>query len=128
MKQWKEKLDWERNRPFYLIMAVLLAMVVYQQFLITDLQERMMNIESSSYDDQLNDIRWEAETALSENREQEKDILQLQKHSATQNWRLMEMEWDTYRTLFILGIRRVFHTVVNHKTRSFVFQNRLSVS
>ena len=28
-------------------------MVVYQQFLITDLQERMMNIESSSYDDQL---------------------------------------------------------------------------
>ncbi len=32
------------------------------------------------------------------------------------------------RTLFILGIRRVFHTVVNHKTRSFVFQNRLSVS
>ena len=96
MKQWKEKLDWERNRPFYLIMAVLLAMVVYQQFLITDLQERMMNIESSSYDDQLNDIRWEAETALSENREQEKDILQLQKHSATQNWRLMEMEWDTY--------------------------------
>ena len=96
MKQWKEKLDWERNRPFYLIMAVLLAMVVYQQFLITDLQERMMNIESSSYDDLLNDIRWEAETALSENREQEKDILQLQKHSATQNWRLMEMEWDTY--------------------------------
>lgn len=72
------------------------GMVVYQQFLITDLQERMMNIESSSYDDQLNDIRWEAETALSENREQEKDILQLQKHSATQNWRLMEMEWDTY--------------------------------
>ena len=63
MKQWKEKLDWERNRPFYLIMAVLLAMVVYQQFLITDLQERMMNIESSSYDDQLNDIRWEAETS-----------------------------------------------------------------
>ena len=34
--------------------------------------------------------------ALSENKEQQKDILQLQKHSASQNWRLMEMEWDTY--------------------------------
>lgn len=61
-------------------MAALLAMVIYQQFLITDLQERMMNIESSRYDDQLNDIRWEAETALSQNEEQDKDILQLQKH------------------------------------------------
>lgn len=59
-------MDWEKNRPLYLIMAVLLAMVIYQQFLITDLQERMMNIESSRYDDQLNDIRWEAETALSQ--------------------------------------------------------------
>ena len=96
MKQWKEKLDWERNRPFYLIKTKQQAMGGDQQFQITDLQELMMNIESSSYDDQLNDILWEAETALSENREQEKDILQLQKHSATQNWRLMEMEWDTY--------------------------------
>ena len=76
MKNWKDKVDWEKNRPLYLIMAVLLAMVIYQQFLITDLQERMMNIESSRYDDQLNDIRWEAETALSQNEEQDKDILQ----------------------------------------------------
>ena len=96
MKNWKDKVDWEKNRPLYLIMAALLAMVIYQQFLITDLQERMMNIESSRYDDQLNYIRWEAETALSQNEEQDKDILQLQKHSASQNWRLMEMEWDTY--------------------------------
>ena len=96
MEQWKRKLDWHRNKPFYLVMAVLAAMVVYQQFLITDLQERMMNVESSRYDDQLNDIRWEAETALSQNEEQQKDILQLQKHSADHNWRLMEMEWDTY--------------------------------
>ena len=96
MKNWKDKVDWEKNRPLYLIMAALLAMVIYQQFLITDLQERMMNIESSRYDDQLNDIRWEAETALSQNEEQDKDILQLQKPSASQNWRLMEMEWDTY--------------------------------
>lgn len=33
-----------------------------------------------------------------------------------------------YETLFILGIRRVFHMEVNHRIRSFVFQNRLSVS
>ena len=96
LEHWKEKLDWQRNKPFYLVMAVLAAMVVYQQFLITDLQERMMNVESSQYDDQLNDIRWEAETALSQNEEQQKDILQLQKHSADHSWRLMEMEWDTY--------------------------------
>lgn len=96
LNHWKEKADWHQNKPFYLALAVLAAVVVYQQFLITDLQERMMNIESSSYDDQLNDIRWEAETALSQNEEEQKDILQLQKHSADHSWRLMEMEWDTY--------------------------------
>lgn len=96
LNHWKEKADWYRDKHFYLALAVLAAVVVYQQFLITDLQERMMNIESSSYDDQLNDIRWEAETALSQNTEEQKDILQLQKHSADHSWRLMEMEWDTY--------------------------------
>ena len=96
MKWWKEKADWRKNKPFYLALLVLAAVVIYQQFLITDLQERMMNIESSRYDDQLNDIRWEAEKALSQNEEQQKDILQLQKHSASHSWRLMEMEWDIY--------------------------------
>ena len=80
----------------YVLVILLLALSVYQQFLITDLQERMMNIEASRYDDQLNDIRYEAETALRQNEEQEKDIHYLQKHSADQQFRLMEVEWDTY--------------------------------
>ena len=96
MSNWKAKIGWKDKKYLYLALIALTGMTIYQQVLITDLQTRMMNIEASRYDDQLNDIRWEAETALSENREQEKDILQLQKHSATQNWRLMEMEWDTY--------------------------------
>lgn len=96
MKAWIEKWQNHKISLLYILVILLLAMVVYQQFLITDLQERMMNIEASRYDDQLNDIRYEAETALRQNEEQEKDIHHLQKHSADQEFRLMEMEWDTY--------------------------------
>lgn len=92
----KGKERWKRNRLAASSMLLLLALVIYQQFLITDLQERMMNIEASRYDDQLNDIRWEAETALRENEEQQKDILQLYKHSTKHDWKIMEMEWDMY--------------------------------
>ena len=96
MKDWKETIKWQERKYLYLVMAVLLGMVVYQQCLITDLQERMMNIESSAYDDQLNDIRYEAETALRQNEEQDKDIYLLQKHSADQQYRTMGLEWDVY--------------------------------
>lgn len=96
MKDWQETIKWHDRKYLYIIMAVLLGMVVYQQFLITDLQERMMNIESSAYDDQLNDIRYEAETALRQNEEQDKDIYLLQKHSADQQYRTMGLEWDVY--------------------------------
>lgn len=91
---WKDY--WNRNKPLCIVVILLAVMVIYQQFLITDLQERMMNMEAQKYDDQLNDIRWEAETALSQNEEQQKDIIQLQGHTTKQEWRLMEMEWDTY--------------------------------
>ena len=47
MEQWKRKIQWGKRKYLYLIMAMLLGMVIYQQFLITDLQERMMNIEAS---------------------------------------------------------------------------------
>ena len=47
MEQWKRKIQWRERKYLYLIMAMLLGMVIYQQFLITDLQERMMNIEAS---------------------------------------------------------------------------------
>ncbi len=55
-----------------------------------------MNIEASRYDDQLNDIRWEAEKALEENKEQQKDILHLQKHSSEDRFHIIEMQWDMY--------------------------------
>lgn len=91
---WKEKIKWRDRKYLYLIIFALSAMTVYQQCLITDLQERMMNIEASRYDDQLNDIRYEAELALSQNEEQQKDIYHLQKHSADHAFRIMEMEWE----------------------------------
>ena len=50
MEHWKRKIQWRERKYLYLIMAMLLGMVIYQQFLITDLQERMMNIEVSCYD------------------------------------------------------------------------------
>lgn len=96
MKDWKQTIKWQDRKCLYLVIVVLLGMVVYQQCLITDLQERMMNIESSAYDDQLNDIRYEAETALRQNEEQDKDIYLLQKHSADQQYRTMGLEWDVY--------------------------------
>ena len=96
MTDWKEKIKWQDRKYLYITVLLLLGMVVYQQFLIADLQERMMNIESSAYDDQLNDIRYEAETALRQNEEQDKDIYLLQKHSADQQYRTMGLEWDVY--------------------------------
>ena len=57
MNCWKEKVQWEKRKRWYMAIGLLLAIVVYQQFLIADLQERMMYIEASKYDDQLNDIR-----------------------------------------------------------------------
>ena len=94
---WKEKIKWPDRKYLYLTILALTAMVIYQQTLITDLQERMMNVEASRYDDQLNDIRYEAELALRQNEEQQKDIYLLQKHSADHDFRIMEMEWDSSR-------------------------------
>ena len=91
---WKEKIKWPDRKYLYLTILALTAMVIYQQSLITDLQERMMNVEASRYDDQLNDIRYEAELALRQNEEQQKDIYLLQKHSADHDFRIMEIEWD----------------------------------
>ena len=94
---WKEKIKWPDRKYLYLTILALTAMVIYQQSLIADLQERMMNVEASRYDDQLNDIRYEAELALRQNEEQQKDIYLLQKHSADHDFRIMEMEWDSSR-------------------------------
>ena len=64
--------------------------------LIADLQERMMNVEASRYDDQLNNIEWAANTGTGANKEQQKDIYSLQKSSADYQFRIMELEWDVY--------------------------------
>lgn len=86
----------KENRALCLVILALTGLCIYQQVLITDLQERMMNIEASRYDDQLNDIRWEAEQALEENKEQYRDIYHLMKHSSDQGFRLSQLEWDRY--------------------------------
>ena len=96
MSNWKAKIGWKEKKYLYLALIALTGMTIYQQVLITDLQTRMMNIEASRYDDQLNDIRWEAEKALEENKEQQKDILHLQKHSSEDRFHIMEMQWDMY--------------------------------
>lgn len=85
-----------KNNLLKIITFVLFAIVIWQQYQISDLQERMMNIESVKYDNQLNDIRWEAETALSENKEQKKDIRALQKQTSENRFNLLKLSWDFY--------------------------------
>jgi hypothetical protein len=80
----------------YAVIAGLLILCGWQESQIADLQERMMNVESSRYDEQLNDIRWEAETALRKTRGHDGDIYRLEDHSADLQFRVMEMEWDLY--------------------------------
>lgn len=96
MKHWKEKLDWKHTKYLYFVILILICFVGWQQSLIADLQGRVANIESDQYDNQLNDIRWEAETALRQNEEQRKDIYHLMKHSSEQGFRQTMMEWDLY--------------------------------
>ena len=69
MDRWKEKLCLEHTWYLYLCVFLLLAFISWQQFLIADLQERMMNVEASRYDDQLNNIEWAATLALEQNKE-----------------------------------------------------------
>lgn len=96
MKDFFRKCTAKENRGLWAAIFLLAGLCIYQQCLITDLQERMMNIEAARYDDQLNDIRWEAESALQQNKEQDKDIYLLMKHSNDQGFRLTELEWDRY--------------------------------
>lgn len=94
MERWKKKLDLEHTWYLYLCILILIGIISWQESQIADLQERMMNVESSRYDDQLNNIRWEAESALEENKEQAKDIYSLQRHDADYEFRLKQLEWE----------------------------------
>lgn len=51
MDRWKEKLCLEHTWYLYLCVFLLLAFISWQQSLIADLQERMMNVEASRYDE-----------------------------------------------------------------------------
>lgn len=86
----------KENRVFLGIIAALIAFISWEESQIADLQERMMHVEASRYDDQLTNLYWHAGTVDETLDEQEKDILHLQKKSADQEWRLMQLEWDAY--------------------------------
>lgn len=97
MKQvrWKEIVTKiRRYRDVFLLLAILV--ILWQQCMIADLQERMMNIEASRYDEAINQVEWEALTALEENKEQDKDIYQLQKITNDDHFRIKEIEWTLF--------------------------------
>lgn len=85
-----------REKVLFAALAALLLFSAWQESQIADLQERMMHIEASRYDDQLNDIRWEAETALRKTKDHDETLYRLDKHSADLRFRTMELEWDVY--------------------------------
>jgi uncharacterized membrane protein len=95
-KHWKDSIASHQVRILYILILLLILFIGWQQSLIADLQERVSNIESDQYDNQLNDIRWEAEKALEENEEQRKDIYHIMKHINDQGFRQQQLEWDFY--------------------------------
>lgn len=81
-----------RYRDWLLFIA--LFIILWQQLMIADLQERMMNMESACYDDSVNQVQWMAEKALNENKEQQKDIYELQKTLNDDHFHIKEIEWQ----------------------------------
>lgn len=80
-----------------ILLAIILLLVIFaswQESQIADLQERMMNIESSKYDDQLTNLYWHAGNVDDKLKEMDKDIYHLQKKSTSHEWRIMDMEWE----------------------------------
>lgn len=84
------------NRPFLVIIAVLIGVISWQESQIADLQERMMHIEAARYDDAITNLQWHAWSVDDRLEEMDKDVYHLQKHSTDHDWRIMEMEWDVY--------------------------------
>lgn len=81
-----------RYRDWLLFIA--LFIILWQQLMIADLQERMMNMEAACYDDSVNQVQWMAEKALKENKEQQKDIYELQKTLNDDHFHIKEIEWQ----------------------------------
>lgn len=86
----------KENRVFLLIIAALAAFASWQESQIADLQERMMHVEASRYDDQLTNLYWKGSLTDETMDEYGKDIYHLQKKSTDQEWRLMQLEWAVY--------------------------------
>lgn len=82
------------NRIFLAAIAALLLFCAWQESQIADLQERMMNVEASKYDDQLTNLYWHAGRVDDRLEEMGKDIYHLQKKNTEHDWRIMEMEWE----------------------------------
>ena len=91
MKAFFQKKD---NQILLAIIFLLVLFASWQESQIADLQERMMNIESSKYDDQLTNLYWHAGTVDEKLKEMDKDIYHLQKKSTSHEWRIMDMEWE----------------------------------
>lgn len=91
MKAFFQKKD---NQILLAIIFLLGLFASWQESQIADLQERMMNIESSKYDDQLTNLYWHAGTVDEKLKEMDKDIYHLQKKSTSHEWRIMDMEWE----------------------------------
>ena len=56
MDRWKEKLCLEHTWYLYLCVFLLLAFISWQQSLIADLQERMMNVD---YQFRIMELEWD---------------------------------------------------------------------
>lgn len=91
MKAFFQKKD---NQILLAIIFLLVLFASWQESQIADLQERMMNIESARYDDQLTNLYWHAGTVDEKLKEMDKDIYHLQKRSTSHEWRIMDMEWE----------------------------------
>lgn len=91
MKAFFQKKD---NQILLAIIFLLVLFASWQESQIADLQERMMNVESSKYDDQLTNLYWHAGTVDEKLKEMDKDIYHLQKKSTSHEWRIMDMEWE----------------------------------
>ncbi len=89
----KEFFQKKENRFFLAVIAALIAFVSWQESQIADLQERMMNIEASRYDDQLSTLYWHAGVTDDKLEEYGKDLYHLQKQSTEQDWQIKKLQW-----------------------------------
>lgn len=82
------------TRCLLLLIAGLILFCAWQESQIADLQERMMNVEASKYDEQFSGVYWRLGTMDEKFTEIGKDIHHLEKESTEHEWRIMNLEWE----------------------------------